>query len=206
MRRSRGIGGFVATLVLVTITLSLSYVVYEGVSRFSAPKEVVFSNQALTLAGTPEILEVEVNSSSPTVPQVLQADDASSSAGILDFNGTTYGTTDQLCLAGSTTFFSVYASTAGLLQATASGRVWIDGYWTSSLRVTTGWHELMFSDASRCTVIPPDGSPVSVTGRDVSSLPLIWSVPSEAFTAFVPTEGARHSLVLVFDGGYDRLA
>ena len=57
MRRAKGISGFVATLVLVVISLSLSYVVYEGVSRLAPPRAVVFSNQVLTLGGSPEIVE-----------------------------------------------------------------------------------------------------------------------------------------------------
>jgi flagellin-like protein len=206
MRRSRGVSGFVATLILVAITLSLSYVVFQGVSRLTTPRDEIFSNQVLDIGGSPDLLRFQVNASSASSPQAFQADDASSGGGVLYFNGTGYGTTRQLCIPGATTFFSVYASTAGLLRAEANGRVWIDGYWTGSLEVQPGWHELMFSDSTSCTVTDPDGSDLSFPDALVSSLPLTGSIPSTGFVIYVPTDGARHSLVLVFDGGFDTLA
>ena len=206
MKRSRGISGFVATLILVAISLSLSYVVYQGVSRLAPPRDEIFSNQVLDLGGSPDLLRFQVNASSASSPQAFQADDASSAAGVLYFNGTGYGTTQRLCLPGATTFFSVYAATAGLLEAQANGRVWIDGYRTGSLDVQPGWHELMFSDSASCTVTDTDGSDLSFPDALVSSFPLTGPIPSTSFVIYVPTDGARHSLVLVFDGGFDALA
>ncbi len=206
MRRSRGVSGFVASLILVAISLSLTYVVYEGVSRLAPPKQEVFSNQALILGGTPEMEQVQVNASTATSLQALEADDSSSQAGILYFNGTVYGTTQRLCLPGATTFFSVFTASSGILRASGNGRVWIDGRWTASLGVAPGWHEVMFSDASSCQVIAPDGSGLSFPGGDVSAVPFIGSSPSSSFELCIPTDGSRHSLVLVFDGGLDRLA
>jgi hypothetical protein len=206
MMRSRGISGFVATLILVAISLSLSYVVYQGVSRLAPPREDIFSNQVLDLGGSPDLLQFHVNASSPSSPQAFEADDASSEAGVLYFNGTGYGTARQLCLPGATTFFSVYTAISGLLKTEANGKVWIDGYWTSSLNVQPGWHELMFSDSSSCEVTEPDGSSLSFPDNRVSTFPLSGSIPSTSFMICIPTDGPRHSLVLVFDGGFDRLA
>jgi hypothetical protein len=206
MRSSRAVSGFVATLILVAISLSLSYVVYEGVSRLAPPRTEVFTNQVLTLGGSPEFLEVEVNASVSSTPQALLADDASSQAGVLYLNDAGYGSTPRLCLPDATTFFSVYASAPGLLQATANGGVWIDGHLTGSLSVGPGWHEVIFSDASSCQVTRPGGSTVAFPGSDVSTIPLIGPVPSEGFRTLIPTDGLGHSLVLVFDGGYDRIA
>jgi len=206
MRRVRGISGFVATLILVVISLSLSYAVYEGVSRLAPPREGVFANQALTLGGSPEIMEVEINASSPNTPQAFEADDASSRTGVLYFDGTSYGTTQGLCLPGATTFFSVYTQTSGLLQAVSNGRASIDGYWTGSLVVGPGWHEVMFLGASSCQVTLPDGSAPSFPSTSLTSVPFIGSIPSARFVVYVPTDGLGHSLILVFDGGYDRLA
>lgn len=206
MRRSRGISGFIATLILVAIALSLSYAVYEGVSRLTPPKTIVYSNQVLTIAGSPEIEEVQVNASSRSALQALEADSAGSPSGILYFNGTEYGTTRQLCLAGGTTFFSVLAAAPGQIDVTASGSVWIDGVSTDSLSVTSGWQEVMISDASTCSVAAPGGSSLAYPSGQVSSIPLIGSMSSTSFTLFVPTDGHSHSLILVFDGGYDAIA
>ncbi len=206
MRTSKAISGFVATLVLVAIALSLSYVVYEGVSKLTPPKTDVYSNQVLSLGGSPQIDEIQVNASSESTPQAFEADSAGSASGILYFNGSEYGTTRLLCLPGSTTFFSVYTATPGLLRVSATGAEWIDGVMTSSLSVTPGWHEVMFTDSASCSVTAPDGSGLAYPNADVSSIPIIGPVPSTSFTMYLPTDGLGHSLVLVFDGGYDRIA
>ncbi|MGD0638414.1 MAG: hypothetical protein ABSA72_10295 [Nitrososphaerales archaeon] len=206
MRHSKGVSGFVASLILVSISLSLAFIVYEGVSRFTPPREDVFSNQLTVLGGTPSIVEAQVNASSEGTPQALEADDASSHSGILFFNGTGYGTTQLLCLPGSITFFSVYTPSSALLTATSNGMAWIQGQWTSSLTVGPGWHEVMFSDASSCQVSGPSGEEFSSPGPDVSSVPVIGSVPSSSFILYFPTDGLHHSLILVFEGGFDTLA
>ena len=206
MKLTRGISGFVATLVLVAISLSLSYVVYEGVSRFSPGRQEIFTNQVIDIGGSPEILEIRVNASSPGAPTALDADSASSQTGLLYFDGTSFGTTKQLCLPNATTFFSVYAETAGLLQAASNGRTWIDGHLTGSLNVGPGWHEVMFSDASSCEVRGTGGSPLTYPGGDVDSVPILGLATSSSFTLFIPTDGLSHSLVLVFEGGLDQLA
>ncbi|MGA2663729.1 MAG: hypothetical protein ABSF83_02120 [Nitrososphaerales archaeon] len=209
MRRSRGVSGFVATLLLVSISLSLSYVVYEGVSRLTPPSEAVFSNQSLALGGSPDVIQFQVNASAEATPRALEADDASSGSGILYFNGTAYGTSQRLCASGATTFFSVYASTPGpLVAASSGGATWIDGDLTGSLVVGPGWHEVMFSDARACQVTPP-GAPAPIASfpaADLSAVPFTGASPSTGFLVWVPTDGDGHSLVMVFDGGLDRLA
>jgi len=206
MNRSRGISGFIATLILVAISLSLSYVVYQAVSSFSAPKAEVFSNQSLALGGAPDVVEFQVNVSAPANPQALEADNVNSHEGVLYFGASGYGTTPGLCLSTATTFFSVYATNAGTIQTVTDGTVTIDGQSTASLVVAQGWHEIMFTDASSCQVRGPDGSNISYPGPLVSTVPLIGSFPSTSFRLFLPTDGGSHSLLLVFDGGYDRLA
>jgi hypothetical protein len=205
MRRSKGVSTFVATLVLVSITLSLSYVVYEGVSRFTPPQEDVFANQVSQVGGSPGLALVVVNASSPGTPLAFEAGTASSQAGILYFDGTRYGASHQLCVANATTFFSVYTGD-GVLRATGNGRAWIDGYWTDALEVRSGWQEVMFAHASSCTVTGPGGTAVAYPGADVSALPIIGSLPSSTFVLYVPTGGLSDSFLMVFDGSYDRIA
>jgi hypothetical protein len=206
MTRSSGVSGFVATLILVTITLSLSVVVYEGVSGIAQPRQVVFSNRTTVIGGSPEIVEYTVNSSSPVTPVAFEADDASSPSGILYLDGTHYGATQRLCLANAITFFSVFTATNGTLQAVSNGQVWMDGYVGTSLRVAAGWHEVMFTGSSSCGLTMPDGTAVTYPGSDVSTVPFIGAARSEGLSLYVPTDGSSHSLVVVFDGGQDRLA
>ena len=102
--------------------------VYEGVSRLAPPREEVFTNQMLVLGGSPLSSRYGSTPRPRALPLALEADDATSPAGVLYFDGTVYGTSQRLCLPGATTFFSVYASTSGVLRAATNGRVWIDGY------------------------------------------------------------------------------
>lgn len=205
MRRSRGVSTFVATLVLVSISLSLSYVVYEGVSRLTPAKQLVFENQINQLPGNPSLFQVTVNASSPAQPSALVVDNSSSTLGILYFDGTRYGTTSRLCYAGATTFFSVYSG-SGTLQARGNGRSWIDGYWTSSLVVQPGWHEVMFANSSSCSVVDTDGLVISSPGPNVSSVPVPGSLPSASLSFYVPSDGDRHQIILVFPEGYDEIS
>jgi hypothetical protein len=215
MKRSRALSGYVAALVLVVITMSLSYVVYEGVRSFDPDKqgqEGTFANQVLLIQGSPDdFLRVTVNSSQPETPAALEVDGASSQSGVLFLDGAgRYGTApSSLCLPGATTFFSVYAQTPGLLQVRSDGEAWIDGRWAASLSVAIGWNEVMISDASSCFVVTPDGARVSGPGAGVSGIPVTGVVPSASFTLYVPSGGpaALSQLLLVFDdGGYDRIA
>lgn len=205
MTRSKGVSTFLATLVLVSITLSLSYVVYEGVSRIAPPQQDIFTNRVSQIGGSPELLQVVVNSSSPGTPLAFEAGGASSQAGVLYFDGTSYATTQHLCIANGTTFFSVHTG-SGVLSASSNGRAWIDGYWTDTLAVQAGWHEVMFSGASSCSVTEPDGTITAYPGKDVSTLPIMGGLPASSFVLYVPADGSASSFLMVFDGSYDRIA
>jgi hypothetical protein len=205
MRRSKGVSTFVATLILVSITLSLSYVVYEGVSRIATPEPEVYTNQVSQIGGSPGLAEVIVNASSPATPVAFETAGVSSQTGVLFFDGTRYGTSNQLCMTNATTFFSVLTG-SGVIRADGNGKAWIDGYWVDSLDVQAGWQEVMFSDASSCTVTLASGSDAAYPGADVSTLPIIGELPSSSFVLYVPSTGSLGSFLMVFDGSYDRIA
>lgn len=204
MRNSKGVSTFVATLILVSISLSLSYVVYEAVSRFSAPQQDIFSNQITQVGGSPTLELVEVNASSPGTPVAFEAGGASSHAGVLYFDGAGYGSSNRLCLANATTFFSVYTGSGVLREG--NGKAWIDGSWTGALEVQPGWQEVMFSGASSCTVTTPSGASVAYLGPDFSSIPIMGELPSSSFVLYVPSGGVSAPFVMVFDGSYDSIA
>lgn len=207
MKRSRGVSTFVATLILVAISLTLSYVVYQGVRSFSSGGGApTFENQVTLLQGTPDILRLAVNSSQQSTPLSLEAESASSQSGILYFDGSGYGATSSLCLPTATTFFSVYAASAGNIQITSDGRSWIDGQWATSLMVQPGWHEVMISDASSCDLTTPGAPAVAYPSKTVSGVPLVGASPSDSFTFYVPTDGSDDPLLIVFNGGYDQIA
>ncbi len=205
MRRSRGVSTFVATLILVSISLSLSYVVYEDVSKFAPPQQEVFTNQTNQVGGSLGIVQIVVNASSPSSPLAFDAGGSSSQSGILYFNGTDYGTSNSFCLAGATTFFSVFTG-AGTITATGNGKAWIDGRWTGSTVVQAGWHEVMFSDASSCAITLPDGQKTIYPSVDVSTVPLIGTIPSSTYDLYVPAGSSDGPFLLAFDGSYDRIA
>ena len=205
MRHSKGVSTFLATLLLVSITLSLSYVVYESVSRISPPAQMVFTNQLVQVGGNVGLVLVSVNSSELGTPVAFQAGDVTSNSGILYFDGVGYGATHQLCLANATTFFAVHTTT-GTLQARSNGTNWIDGQLTSALDVGAGWHEVVFSDSSSCSVTLPGGLPATYPSGEVSTLPLMGALPSHSYQLYVPTGGSVGTLALVFNGGYDRIA
>jgi hypothetical protein len=213
--RSRAFSSYVAALVLVVITMSLSYVVYEGVRSFNPGEQGQdgsFANQVVLLQGSPyDVLQVTVNSSRLETPVALEVDGASSQDGVLYLDGAGhYGSTSSsLCLSGATTFFSIYSRTAGLLQVQTDGQAWIDGHRASSLSASIGWNEVMISDASSCFVVAPDGATLSGLGAGVSGVPITGSYPSATFTLYVPSGGPAglSQLLIVFDdGGYDRIA
>lgn len=205
MRYRRGVSTFVATLVLVSIALSLSYVVYEGVSKIAPPEQEVFTNQLYQVGGPLGLVQIVVNSSAPGSPLAFEADGSSSQSGILYYNGTGYGTTNGLCLAGATTFFSIMTG-SGTFTAASNGDAWIDGRWTDSMVVQPGWQEVMFSDASSCTVTLPDGQSPVFPGPNVSAVPMMGNVPSSTFDLYVPAGSSEGPFLLVFDGSYDRIA
>jgi hypothetical protein len=194
-----------ATLVLVAIAMSLSYIVYEGVSKISPPQQDVFANQVSPVGGPLGLVKLSINSSSTGMLLTFEAGDASSQSGVLYFDGAGYGTTQRLCLPDATTFFSVH-TTAGVLNVSGDGKSWIDGYWTTSLDVDDGWQEVMFSDSSSCGITLNDGVSVTYPGDDFSTLPLMGTLPSSSYIMYVPTAGPAGPFLLVFEGGYDSIA
>lgn len=207
MRRSAGVSSFVATLIIVMISLSLSYVVYQGVRGFSLGKgQDTFSNQTTLLQGSPDILQVVVNSSQATTPLAFEVDSASSKSGILYFDGSGYASTPSLCVAGGTTFFSLFAASTGTVQVSSNGVSWIDGHLTASLPAQPGWNEVMISGASSCSVSGPGVGEATYPSAAISAVPLLGSAPSNGFAFYLPAEGTGPSMLVVFDGGEDRIA
>lgn len=194
-----------ATLVLVSIALSLSYVVYEAVSKLTPPQEEVFANQVSQVGGAQGIVQIVVNASTPAVPLAFEAGASNSQSGILYYNGTGYGTTGDLCLAGATTFFSVKTA-SGTLEASGNGEAWIDGRWTDTAQVQAGWQEVMFADASSCAVTLPGGVEVSYPSPEVSAVPVMGELPSSSIELYVPAASSDGPFLMVFDGSYDRIA
>jgi len=211
MKSRAGIAQYEATIVLVVISLSLASVVYEGLRReASLDPEPVFANEETPLGGSPVIERVEVNSSSPTTISSMSLDSASSSAGILEFRGSGYSTTSSLCAAGATTFFSVMASQAGLLQVATDGQAWIAGEWGNSVSVSQGWQEVMIQGGASCSVTLPGGQEVPAAWSEsstlLSSVPVEGPLAGTAFTFFLPTGGGSHGLLITSSGGFDDVA
>jgi hypothetical protein len=205
-RRSRAPRGFAelyGALTLVAITLAVSYVIYSEI-HLTPTDEPVYSMQSFSVYGSPSFLHLTVNASAETHISQIQVDSASSSAGILELAPSGYQTTTSLCAEGSTTFFTVLSG-AGFLTVSSQGRVWIDGNESSSLNVTSGWHEIVISDSSSCTVTLPDGQEVSYPSDSVSSLPTVQSGPN-SFVMIIPFAGDGHSVTTVFDGAIEKYA
>lgn len=207
--RSRGaIAQYEATIVLVVISLSLASVVYTGLRRESRLQpSPVFVNGETDIGGSPPIERLEVNSSSATTLSSLSLDAASSTRGVLEFNGSAYSTTTSLCGAGVTTFFSVLAPKAGTLEVSTNGGSWVSGTWGQSVSVASGWQEVMIQDGTSCVVTLPGGQTVptqwSSTSALVSSIPLEGGLTGTAFTVYVPSGGGAHSLLITTSGGFD---
>jgi len=205
MTKSKGVSSFVATLILVSIALSLSYLVYEGVNTIAPPQQEVFSNQTVDVGGPQNLVRIDINSSLPATPLALLAGDSSSESGILFFNGQRYDSSQNLCLQNATTFFSVRTS-AGTVRVASNGTTWIDGVRSNSLDVGAGWHEVVISDSSTCSVNLPGGTQAVYGGPEVRSLPLIGNTPSTTFETYIPIGVSPIPLLLAFDGSFDRIA
>jgi len=208
MNSRSAIAQYEATIVLVVISLSLASVVYTGLRRESSlDPDPLFVNEETTIGGSPAIQRLEVNSSSATTVSSLSLDAASSTAGVLAFNGSSYSTTRSLCAAGVTTFFSVMASHAGTLQVVTNGASWVSGAWAGTVSVSSGWQEVMIQGGTSCTVTLPGGQAVptqwSPSSALVSSVPVDGALKGTAFTVYIPTGGGAHSLLLTSSGGFD---
>ena len=208
MKSRAAIAQYEATVVLVVVSLSLAAVVYSGLRReANLSPQPIFVNEKTSIGGTPDIERVEVNASSQATLSSLSIDEASSTAGILDFDGSVYATSTSLCAAGVTTFFSVLATQSGTLQVSTSGRAWIDGAWGGSASVTAGWQEVMIQSGSSCTVTLPGGQVVpsqwSPSSRSIASIPAANAMSGSAFVFFFPIGGGSHRMLLTSNGGFD---
>jgi hypothetical protein len=211
MKSRAAIAQYEATIVLVVISLSLASVVYASLRRESSlDPEPLFINAETPIGGSPGIERLEVNSSSATTVTSLSLDEASSSAGVLAFDGSAYSTTKSLCAAGVTTFFSVLASQPGTLTVTTNGKSWVSGTWGGAVSVSSGWHEVMIQGATTCTLTLPGGQEVpgqwNASSPFVSSIPLEGPLTGTSFTVFVPSGGGSHSLLITSSGGLDAVS
>jgi hypothetical protein len=208
MRSRSAVAQYEATIVLVVISLSLASVVYTGLRRESSvDPEPLFVNEETAIGGSPAIEMLEVNSSSATTITSLSIDSASSTAGILAFDGSAYSTVKSLCAAGLTTFFSVLASQPGTLKVATNGASWVSGTWGAAVGVSSGWQEVMIQGGTTCAVTLPGGQAVpsqwSASSPVLSSVPVEGSIAGTSFTVYVPSGGSAHSLLITASGGLD---
>jgi hypothetical protein len=189
-------------VVIVAVTIALSSLVYSQM-HFPVTAHPVFSFETYSVAGSPSILHVQVNSSSQAELAELRVDEASSSSGILALIGSSYGTLRSLCASNATTFFSV-TTTQGTIQVSGDGSSWIDGAEEGTAQVPAGQHELIISDASTCEVTLPGGEAVGYLSPPVSSVPEITSSP-ETMAILVPYETSSHTITAVFDGAIETI-
>jgi len=211
MKSRAAIAQYEATIVLVVISLSLASVVYTGLRRESSldPRPLFF-NEETPIGGSPEIERLEVNSSSSTTVSSLSLDAASSTAGVLAFDGSTYWTVESFCAAGVTTFFSVLATQAGTLVVITNGKSWVSGTWGGAVSVSPGWQEVMIQGGTSCSVTLPGGQVVTArwnaSSPFVSSIPIVGALAGTAFTVYVPCGGGAHTLLITSSGGFDHVA
>ena len=211
MTSRSAIAQYEATVILVVLSLSLASVVYSGIKRESnIQQQPVFVNVETLVGGNPPILAVTVNASASTTVTSLSLDEASSVAGVLAFDGNAFTDSTSLCSPGKTTLFSVDVSQRGTLAVSTNGVAWASGSVGTSFAVQPGWHEVMISNGSTCTITMPGGQTVSgpwtATIAVLSSLPLDGSRTGPHFAIFVAEGGGAHSLLLTSAGGLDSVA
>jgi len=211
MKNRGAIAQYEATVVLVVVSLSLASVVYAGLRRESGlDQQPIFVNEVTPIGGSLGIEKIAANSSSGTTITSLSLDAASSSGGVLSFDGSAYTASTSLCAPSATTFFSVLASQAGTLQVATSGQAWISGTWGNSLTVSAGWHEVMIRGGASCSITLPGGQAIpdlwSHSSPLVSSIPIEGALSGTAFTFYVPTGAGSHSLLITSSGGFDDVA
>ncbi len=192
-----------SNLLIVAMILALSYFIYSQVQRPDTSGHIVYHNAIRKVFGSPSFALLGINSSGPDKVLELDVDQASSADGILSLEGSSYTTIHSLCTPDGISFFSVYAPLSGDLSINVGGQAWIDGYLAKSTHVGAGWHELIISHASTCTIILPGGLLLSSVTSSVSSIPVIGQLASATFRLYLPFEGARHQINVVFNGGID---
>lgn len=184
--------------LIVAVTLALSGAAY-ALADFHVSPVPVFTQNSFSIFGTPSFLHIQVNSSSPASLAEFQLDDASSASGFLALTAAGYSVTGSLCAQGAITFFSV-SSGSGTISVSGSGVSWIDGVETSSETVESGWHEVVISNGSNCSISLPNGVLVDGPSPGVSTLPVLTS-SDRSFTFLVPYYSSGHVATIVFDGG-----
>jgi hypothetical protein len=211
MKSRTAIAQYEATVVLVVLSLSLASIVYGGLKReASAGPEPVFVNEETPIGGNPPIERVGVNSSAATTVSSFSLDEASSTDGIIAFDGSAYSTSSSLCIGGKTTFFSVHVLQAGTLQVVSDGRAWVSGIWGAAVSVAPGWHELMIQGGTSCSITLPGGQVVA--GRWNASSLFVSSIPAEgafsgtSFTFYLPGGVGSHRVLITSTGGFDDVA
>lgn len=208
MKSRRAVAEFEATVILVMVSLALVSVVYGGLKRGAAlTPPPVFANRAIEIGGGPDIEMLAVNSSITTSVSSLSIGSVSSVQGIMALSGLGYSTTTSLCAAGETTFFSVLASQAGLVQVSTDGLAWISGTWGASSSVVPGWREIMVEDGHSCSITLPGGQQVPSTwspgSKMLSSLPLQGEPTGTAFAFYIPLSTGPQSVLITSTGGFD---
>ena len=211
MKSRSAIAQYEATIVLVVISLSLASVVCAGLRRESALEpQPLFVNEETAIGGSPVVERVEVNSSSATTLSSLNIDAASSTQGVLAFDGSSYSSLESLCAPGVTTFFSVLASQAGTLEVSTDGESWVSGKWGNAVSVSPGWQEVMIQSGTSCTVTLPGGQTVpsqwNPSSALLSSIPSDGAISGISFTFYIPVGGGSHSLLVTSSGGLDDVA
>jgi hypothetical protein len=211
MKSRSAIAQYEATIVLVVISLSLASIVYSSLRRDSSIEpEPLFVNQETLIGGSPTLERLEVSSSSTTTISSLTLDEASSSTGVLAFDGSGYSSVPSLCAAGVTTFFSVLASRSGTLEVATDGKSWVSGVWGDKVSVSSGWQEIMIQGGTSCTVTLPGAEVVSGEWNQsstlVSSVPVQGALTGTSFTLYLPSAGGLHSLLITSTGGFDTVS
>jgi hypothetical protein len=186
--------------MVVAVTVALSYMVYSEV-RVPVAARPIFVASSTERFGSPSVLELAVNSSAPTSVSEFRVDGASSLSGVLALSGSGYTSSDSLCAAGETTFFSVLTG-SGLLSVTGPGSTIIDGSAVSSEAVSAGWHQLMISDSAACTVTLPGGTALTYPSADVSTVPFA-AAGSRSFVFLIPFVSVGHTVTISFAGGVE---
>lgn len=186
-----------SALIIVAVTVALSYTVYSQ-AKFPVEAQPVYASTQYEVYGTPSVLNLEVTSSAPSSVAEFRIDEASSLSGILELSGAGYSTTKSLCGSGVTTFFSVYTK-SGVLEVADNGAAWIDGTRTASLSVTQGWHEVMISNSSICQVTLPGGDTPLYPSNLISAVPL-KQTGQQSFLFLVPFTTSGHEIVIAFAG------
>jgi len=192
-----------SNLLIVAMILAISYLIYSQAPRPSPSGRLVYNNSVHMLFGSPSLALLGINSTGPDVAIELDVDQASSKDGILSLEGTSYVATQSLCTANGITFFSVLAPLGGELTVNTTGDSWVDGHMTRSIRVDSGWHELIISHTSTCGIVLPDGRVLSSITTGLSTIPMIGQSPSSVFRSYLPLAGAPHHIQIVFGGGID---